>query len=60
MRVDEAHRVLHGDDLLRGIVRDLAPELFLERHDQLDSVEAVRAQIVYEAGIVGDLGLVDA
>src|SRR5207302_10955930 len=60
VRVDEAHRVLDGDDLLRGIVGNLAPELFLERHDELDGVETVGAQIVYEAGVVGDLGLVDA
>ena len=35
-------------------------EFFFEGHDQLDGVEAVGAQIVDEAGIVGDLGLVDA
>jgi hypothetical protein len=60
MRFYEAHRILHGDDLFGGIVGDFAPELFFERHDELDGVETVGAQVVYEAGIVGDLGLVDA
>ena len=52
--------VLHGEDLFGGIVGNFAAEFFLERHHQLDRVEAVGAQIVDEAGIVGDLGLVDA
>ncbi len=39
---------------------NFAPELLLERHDQLDGVEAVGAQIVDKAGIFGHLGFVDA
>src|SRR4051794_15077310 len=58
VRLDKAHRVLDGDDLLGGIVRDFAPELLLEGHDQLDRIEAVGAQIVDKAGILGDLGFV--
>jgi hypothetical protein len=34
-----------------GVVRDLDAELFFESHDQLNSVEAVCAQIVDEAGL---------
>src|SRR5690606_40945370 len=56
---DEINRILDGNDLLGRIVRDLDPELLLERHHQLDGVEAVGAQIVDEAGPLGDLGLVD-
>src|SRR6266446_5312776 len=41
VRFDEAHRVLDGDDLLGGVVGDLAPELFLECHHELDGVEAI-------------------
>src|SRR5215472_2668371 len=40
VRLDEADRVLHRDDLLCGIIGNLAAELFLERHDELDGVEA--------------------
>ena len=58
--VDERDGVLDGQDLLGGIVGYLAAELFLERHDELDRVEAVRAEIVDEAGVVGDLVLVHA
>src|SRR6185437_15081874 len=60
MRLDEAYRVLHGDDLLGRVVGDFAPELFLERHHQLDRVEAVGAQIIDKTGIFSDLGVVDA
>ena len=60
MRFDEVDRVLHGHDLLGGVVGDLAAELLLERHHQLDRVQAVGAEIVDEAGRLGDLGLIDA
>src|SRR3990170_5676166 len=53
--VDIVDRVLDRRDLLGGVVRNLDPELFLERHHQLDDVEAVGAQIVDEAGFLGDL-----
>ena len=46
--------------VLGGIVGNLAAELLLERHDQLDGVEAVGAEIVDEAGVVGDLVGLDA
>src|SRR6185437_8686846 len=60
VRFDEGHGVLDGDDLLGRIVGDLAAELFLERHHELDGVEAIGPEIVDEAGILGHLGLVDA
>src|SRR5947209_4274462 len=60
VRLDKAHGVLDRDDLLGGIVGDLAPELLLERHDQLDRVEAVGAEIVDEAGVFGNLCFLDA
>src|SRR5579871_1403742 len=53
--VDVLDRIRDGADLFGGIVRDFDPELFLEGHHQLDDVEAVRAQIVDEAGILGHL-----
>src|SRR6185295_4902202 len=58
--VDIVDRVLDGRDLLGGVVRDLDPELLLERHDQLDDVEAVGAEIVDEARFLGDLVGFDA
>ncbi len=60
MRFDERNGILDRHDLLGRVVGDLAAELFLERHDKLDRVQAVGAQIVDEAGVLGDLGLVDA
>src|SRR5262249_55878263 len=41
VRLDKAHRILDGNDLLRRVVGYLAPELLLERHDQFDRIEAV-------------------
>src|SRR5436305_567218 len=46
---DVGDRVADGADLLSRIVGDLDAEFFLERHHQLDDVEAVRAQIIDEA-----------
>src|SRR5215208_7118463 len=60
MRLDEADGILDRHDLLGRVVGDFAAEFFLESHDQLDGVEAVRPQIVDEAGIFGHLGFVDA
>ena len=53
--LEELDGVADGLDLLGGIVGDLAAELLLERHHELDRVEAVGAQIVDEAGVLGDL-----
>ena len=60
VRFDKADRILYRHDLLGSIIRDLAPEFLLESHHQLDSVEAVGAEIVYEAGVFGHLRFVDA
>src|SRR3954463_10898305 len=60
MCLDEADGVLHRHDLFGRVVGDFAAEFFLKSHDQLDGVEAVRPQIVDEAGIFGHLGFVDA
>src|ERR1700674_3279590 len=51
--------VADGEDGLGGIVGNLATELFLEGHDQLDGVEAVGAEIIDEARLLGDLFRVD-
>src|SRR5262245_275285 len=52
--------ITHRQDRLGGIVRNLAAELFLEGHDQLDGVEAVGPEIVDETGVFGDLVRLDA
>src|SRR3546814_2706523 len=57
---DIGDRVLDGRDLLGSIVGDFDAEFFLERHHQLDDVEAVRAEIVDEARVLGDLVGLDA
>jgi hypothetical protein len=58
--LDIVDRVLDGRDLLGGIVRDFDAEFFLESHDELDDVEAVRAEIVDEARLLGHLLAFDA
>src|SRR5690554_3565286 len=60
VRLNELDRVLHREDLLGRVVRNLHAEFFFERHHQLDVVEAVGAQIIDEAGALGDLVRVDA
>src|SRR3546814_21014456 len=57
---DLGARVLDGRDLLGSIVGDFDAEFFLERHHQLDDVQAVSAQIVDEARILGHLFGFDA
>src|SRR4051794_7521616 len=58
--VDILDRVANRRDFLGGIVGDLDAELFLERHHQLDDVEAVGAEIVDEARVLGHLVRLDA
>src|SRR5205814_8679997 len=58
--VDIVDRVLDSRDLLGGVVRNLDSELLLERHHQLDDVEAVGAELVDEARFLGDLVRFDA
>src|SRR5688500_8052759 len=52
---DELHGIANGLDVLGGVIRDLDIELFLERHHQLDVVEAVSAQVIDKAGLLGHL-----
>src|SRR5258707_12021655 len=58
--LDEADGVADGLDLLGGVVGNLDAEFLLERHHQLDGIEAVRAEVVDELGIFLDLGRFDA
>src|ERR1043165_483531 len=57
---EELHRIADGQDRLGRIIRNLAAELFLERHHQLDRVETVRAEVVDEARGFGHLVRLDA
>src|SRR5258705_3019232 len=50
---------LDAGDLLGVLVRDLDPELLLERHHELHRVERVGAQVVHERGVGGDFLLID-
>src|SRR5690606_34198886 len=52
---DELHGVADGLNVLSRVVRNLDAELFFERHDQLDVVQAVRAQIVDERSLLRHL-----
>src|SRR5687767_482061 len=51
---------LHAGDLLGVLVRDLDPELLLERHDELHRVERVGTEIVNERRIRRHFLFVDA
>jgi len=47
---DVLDNVLGGDQLLRVLVGNLKSELVLDGHDDLDVVQAVQAEVVYEMG----------
>ncbi|OLB68405.1 MAG: hypothetical protein AUI09_00525 [Gemmatimonadetes bacterium 13_2_20CM_2_66_5] len=49
------HRRPDGAELLRLFVRDVDVEFLLERHDQLDGIEAVGAEIFHETRVVREL-----
>ena len=57
--VDVLDGVADGDDGFRRVVGDFDAEFLFERHDQLDGVEAVGAQIFDEGRVVGDLVGID-
>src|SRR5262249_27417427 len=56
----EFNGVADRQDGLGGVIRDLATEFFLERHDEFDRVQAVGPEIVDEACVLGDLFAFDA
>src|SRR5436190_10134298 len=58
--VQIAHRGPDGAQLLRLFVRDVDVEYLLERHDELDRVEAVGPQVFHEARVIGELVALDA
>jgi len=58
--LEKLDRIADGQDVLGSIVRDLAPELLLERHHQFDRIKAVSAEIVDKAGVLRDLVGLDA
>src|SRR5262245_53906895 len=59
VRFDVLDGFLDASDLLRVFVGDLEAELLLERHDELDGVERIGAQIVDERGVRRYFLLVD-
>src|SRR5690606_3964775 len=56
---DIADRLSDGRDLFRLVVRDAHPERFFELHNQLNDIQGVGPKVVDEAGLGGDLVLVD-
>src|SRR5574342_321229 len=58
--VEVVHGVADGAELLGILVRDIDVEFLLERHDELDGVQAVRAEVLHEAGLAGELLALDA
>jgi len=55
----EGDGIAKGLDRLGGIVGNLDRKFFLERHHQLDLVKRIRAKVVDEAGLLGDLIRID-
>src|SRR5690625_3937822 len=60
VRLDVVDGLLDRGDLLGFLVRDLALELFLEGHRQLDGVQRIGAQVVDEGRARADLLFLDA
>src|SRR4030095_2775470 len=58
--VEILESVAHGAQLLGFFVRNVDVEFLLERHDHLDGVEAVRAEILHETGLGSQLLPFDA
>src|SRR5581483_1780507 len=58
--LEEFDGIAHGQNGLRGVVGNFAIEFFFERHDELDGVETVGAEIVDEAGVLRNLVGIDA
>src|SRR3546814_11916168 len=56
---DLSQHVLERHDLLGFFIRNVDFEFFFERHDQLDGVQGVRAEIFDERSIRGDLIFAD-
>src|SRR5262249_15906033 len=52
---EEFYRIANGQDGFGGVIGNLAAELLLKRHDQLDGVEAVGAEVVDETRAVRHL-----
>lgn len=50
MRSDEVNRCIDGVNFLCFIVRDLEGEFFLERHHNLNSVQAIKSKVLLEMG----------
>ena len=44
-----------GDKFLCVLVRDLKPELVLHRHDDLDVIQRVQAEVIDEVTVQGQL-----
>ncbi len=57
---DELYSVANRQNGVGSVVRDFNAEFFFECHDQFDSVERVRTQVVDEAGAFNNLFGVDA
>src|SRR5262249_22996343 len=60
VRVDVLDRFLHTPNLFGVLVGNLNPEFRFERQHELDGVERVSAEVVYERGIRRHLFFVDA
>lgn len=57
--LDEVDGIANSLNLFSSIIRDFNVEFFFERHDQLDRVEGVSAQIVNKARAFLNFGFVN-
>ena len=60
MLLDIINRVFNGGDFFGRVFRDFDAKSLFEGHHEFYRIQAVRAQIVNERGILGHLGLIDA
>jgi hypothetical protein len=55
---DVIDSLLDRGDLFGLVVGNFALEFLFQRHDQLNGVQGIRAQIVYEGGLILDVRLI--
>src|SRR4029078_10355220 len=58
--VEILDRIANGAELLRVFVGDVDVELLLDLHHQLDDIEAVRTEVLDEAGVIRELLALDS
>jgi hypothetical protein len=56
----ELYGIADSEDVLGGIIGNFTSEFFFECHHELNSIQAIRAKVIDEAGVIRDLIGLDA